>query len=153
MELSDSHKILQEKRDFKIIDVLITAWSRVQVLPGPSQKEPRLRLGFFLLFRASGLEEARPPAGGNRQPSGLSVSARVPTARNVYQESCRFRSTFCCTLFITQEFCRAGTERWCSTGRASQLRARCSDELQIGTPSGFSDPHESHLSEAPWPWR
>ena len=27
MELSDSHKISQEKRDFKIIDVLITAWS------------------------------------------------------------------------------------------------------------------------------
>ena len=76
-----------------------------------------------------------------------------PTARNVYQESCRFRSTFCCTLFITQEFCRAGPERWCSTGRASQLRARCSDELQIGTSSGFSDPNESHLSEAPWPWR
>ncbi len=35
MELSDSHKIPQEKRDFKISDVLITAWSRVQVLPGP----------------------------------------------------------------------------------------------------------------------
>ena len=35
MELSDSHKISQEKRDFKIIDVLITAWSRVQVLAGP----------------------------------------------------------------------------------------------------------------------
>ena len=35
MELSDSHKISQEKRDFKISDVLITAWSRVQVLAGP----------------------------------------------------------------------------------------------------------------------
>ena len=35
MELSDSHKISQEKRDFKISDVLITGLSRVQVLPGP----------------------------------------------------------------------------------------------------------------------
>ena len=35
MELSDSYKISQEKRNFKIIDVLITAWSRVQVLPDP----------------------------------------------------------------------------------------------------------------------
>ena len=34
MELSNSHKISQEKRDFKISDVLITAWSRVQVLTG-----------------------------------------------------------------------------------------------------------------------
>lgn len=38
MELSDSHKISQEKRDFKISDVLITAWSRVQVLAGPPKK-------------------------------------------------------------------------------------------------------------------
>ncbi|MFR1571428.1 MAG: hypothetical protein ACLSTW_00530 [Faecalibacterium sp.] len=38
MELSDSHKISQEKRDFKISDVLITAWSRVQVLAGPCKK-------------------------------------------------------------------------------------------------------------------
>ena len=38
MELSNSHKISQEKRDFKISDVLITAWSRVQVLPGPYEK-------------------------------------------------------------------------------------------------------------------
>lgn len=41
MKLSDSHKISQEKRDFKISDVLITAWSRVQVLAGPYKKEAR----------------------------------------------------------------------------------------------------------------
>ena len=35
MKLSDSYKISQEKWDFKMSDVLITAWSRVQVLPGP----------------------------------------------------------------------------------------------------------------------
>ena len=38
MKLSDSHKISQEKWDFKISDVLITAWSRVQVLAGPPKK-------------------------------------------------------------------------------------------------------------------
>ena len=48
MELSDSHKISQEKRDFKIIDVLITAWSRVQVLPGPPQSTKVS--AFVLLF-------------------------------------------------------------------------------------------------------
>ena len=41
MELSNSHKISQEKRNFKISDVLITAWSRVQVLAGPYKKEAR----------------------------------------------------------------------------------------------------------------
>ena len=55
MELSNSHKISQEKRDFKISDVLITGLSRVQVLPGPPLKDyPNLRpigQGFgFLLF-------------------------------------------------------------------------------------------------------
>ena len=50
MELSDSHKISQEKRDFKISDVLITAWSRVQVLPGPYRKKTPFRVS-FLYFR------------------------------------------------------------------------------------------------------
>jgi len=49
MELSDSHKISQEKRDFKISDVLITAWSRVQVLPGPYEKSTKVS-AFVLLF-------------------------------------------------------------------------------------------------------
>ena len=49
MKLSDSHKIPQEKWDFKIIDVLITAWSRVQVLAGPPKKHEILRLVLFLL--------------------------------------------------------------------------------------------------------
>ena len=49
MELSDSHKISQEKRDFKISDVLITAWSRVQVLAVPPKKHEILRLVLFLL--------------------------------------------------------------------------------------------------------
>jgi len=49
MKLSDSHKIPQEKWDFKIIDVLITAWSRVQVLAGPPKKHEGfgLRASFF----------------------------------------------------------------------------------------------------------
>jgi hypothetical protein len=56
MELSDSHKISQEKRDFKISDVLITGLSRVQVLPGPpNKKNPNLfpigeGFGFFVFF-------------------------------------------------------------------------------------------------------
>ena len=49
MKLSDSHKIPQEKRDFKMSDVLITAWSRVQVLAGPPKKHEILRLVLFLL--------------------------------------------------------------------------------------------------------
>ena len=51
MELSNSHKISQEKRDFKISDVLITAWSRVQVLPGPPKKHEGsgLRASFLLI--------------------------------------------------------------------------------------------------------
>ena len=39
MKLSDGYKISQEKRDFKISDILITAWSRVQVLAGPYKKD------------------------------------------------------------------------------------------------------------------
>ncbi len=53
MELSDSHKISQEKRDFKMSDVLITAWSRVQVLPGPPQNSLDVRLGSFCLHLLS----------------------------------------------------------------------------------------------------
>lgn len=48
MELSDSHKISQEKRDFKISDVLITAWSRVQVLAGPYKKDTCVGVFFAL---------------------------------------------------------------------------------------------------------
>ena len=52
MKLSDSHKISQEKQDFKISDVLITAWSRVQVLPGPPKKHEGFGLrASFLLIR------------------------------------------------------------------------------------------------------
>ena len=47
IELSDSHKISQEKRNFKISDVLITAWSRVQVLAGPCKKARRFRPSCF----------------------------------------------------------------------------------------------------------
>ena len=53
MELSNNHKISQEKRDFKISDVLITAWSRVQVLPGPPQNSLDVRLGSFCLHLLS----------------------------------------------------------------------------------------------------
>ena len=50
MKLSDSHKISQEKWDFKISDVLITAWSRVQVLPGPYEKARDFALVLFFFL-------------------------------------------------------------------------------------------------------
>jgi len=59
IELSDSHKISQEKRNFKISDVLITAWSRVQVLAGHHTVRTRTRffmkkgLGTFLSIGSS----------------------------------------------------------------------------------------------------
>ena len=48
--------VAQEKRDFKIFVILITAWSRVQVLDGPpNKKNPNLfpigeGFGFFVFF-------------------------------------------------------------------------------------------------------
>ena len=51
MKLSDSYKIPQEKRDFKISDVLITAWSRVQVLAGPPKKHEGFGLRAFFVCR------------------------------------------------------------------------------------------------------
>ena len=39
-----------EKRDFKISDVLITAWSRVQVLPGPPSPYEKRHLAMRCLF-------------------------------------------------------------------------------------------------------
>ena len=49
MELSDSHKIPQEKWDFKISDVLITAPVGVRIPHGPPKKHEILRLVLFLL--------------------------------------------------------------------------------------------------------
>ena len=49
MKLSDSHKISQEKRDFKISDVLITAPVGVRIPHGPPKKHEILRLVLFLL--------------------------------------------------------------------------------------------------------
>jgi hypothetical protein len=40
--------VAQEKRDFKIFVILITAWSRVQVLDGPPKKSFCRKVEAFL---------------------------------------------------------------------------------------------------------
>ena len=62
MKLSDSHKIPQEKWDFKIIDVLITGLSRVRVLPGPPRVPRPKRSGDFFRGGGTGLEQHVPSA-------------------------------------------------------------------------------------------
>ncbi len=69
MELSNSHKISQEKRDFKISDVLITAWSRVQVLAGPSQK--RAPIGVLFFVASQDLNKAATRSDASKAPVGL----------------------------------------------------------------------------------
>ena len=68
---------------------LITAWSRVQVLPGPYKKRHPFGCLFCILGQA-GLEQGGSDNAVGRvsnQPSRLLLSPRVPTTRNVYQES------------------------------------------------------------------
>ena len=82
MKLSDSHKIPQEKWDFKISDVLITAWSRVQVLPGPYEK----RHPFGCLFCISGAFTPHPlraagSTGGSRRPAFPAAGRGCPLPR------------------------------------------------------------------------
>ena len=67
---------------------LITAWSRVQVLPGPYKKRHPFGCLFCILGQA-GLEQGGSDNAVGRvsnQPSRLLLSPRVPTTRNVYQE-------------------------------------------------------------------
>ena len=69
---------------------LITAWSRVQVLPGPYEKKTPIRVSFFRISGRAGLEQGGSDNAVGRvsnQPSRLLLSPRVPTTRNVYQES------------------------------------------------------------------
>ena len=46
--------VAQEKRDFKIFVILITDWSRVQLLPGPPKKG-RANVKFARPFHLSGV--------------------------------------------------------------------------------------------------
>ena len=69
MELSNSHKISQEKRDFKISDVLITAWSRVQVLTGNKKEHPDGCS--FLLWASQDLNKAATRSDASKAPVGL----------------------------------------------------------------------------------
>ena len=66
---------------------LITAWSRVQVLPGPYKKRHPFGCLFCILGQA-GLEQGGSDNAVGRvsnQPSRLLLSPRVPTIRNVYR--------------------------------------------------------------------
>ncbi len=84
MELSNSHKISQEKRDFKISDVLITAWSRVQVLAGPPQK--RAPIGVLFFVASQDLNKAATRSDASKAPVGLYLacgSQRIGMSKGV----------------------------------------------------------------------
>ena len=78
MKLSDSHKISQEKRDFKISDVLITAGVGVRAPHGPpysSYSNPILyENGFGYVFCLSEVcvcDSNKHPSGVFEQQNGL----------------------------------------------------------------------------------
>ena len=84
MELSNSHKISQEKRDFKISDVLITAWTRVQVLACPLQKSDTNRVLFFVA--SQDLNKAATRSDASKAPVGLYLacgSQRIGMSKGV----------------------------------------------------------------------
>ena len=69
---------------------------------------------------------------GNKHPSGVFVSARFPTARNVYQERCR-------QTIRSGDFFRGG---WYRTRTAAEATAACGGnrEPRLGQRSDFSKP-------------
>ena len=69
---------------------------------------------------------------GNKHPSGVFVSARFPTARNVYQERCR-------QTIRSGDFFRGGRYR---TRTAAEATAACGGnrEPRLGQRSDFSKP-------------
>ena len=52
--------VAQEKRDFKIFVILITAWSRVQVLDGPTKKSFCRKVEAFFIKKAMQDLKGRP---------------------------------------------------------------------------------------------
>ena len=85
-ELRDSHKILQEKRDFKMSGILITAWSRVQVLPGPPSPYEKRHLAMRCLFSSS----EHPSRSHGNAAQGRCRSTKSPMSAKT---SARFVST------------------------------------------------------------
>ena len=69
---------------------------------------------------------------GNQSPSGALISARFPTARNVYQERCR-------QTIRSGDFFRGG---WYRTRTAAEATAACGGnrEPRLGQRSDFSKP-------------
>ena len=102
--------------------------------PVPSTKTTRLiRVGSFCFggrYRTRTARHRR--RRGNKHPSGVFVSARFPTARNVYQERCR-------QTIRSGDFFRGGRYR---TRTAAEATAACGGnrEPRLGQRSDFSKP-------------
>ena len=102
--------------------------------PVPSTKTTRLiRVGSFCFggrYRTRTARHRR--RRGNKHPSGVFVSARFPTARNVYQERCR-------QTIRSGGFFRGG---WYRTRTAAEATAACGGnrEPRLGQRSDFSKP-------------
>ena len=75
-----------EKRDFKISDVLITAWSRVQILPGPPSPHEKRHLAMRCLFSSS----EHPSRSHGNAAQGRCRSTKLPMSAKT---SARFVST------------------------------------------------------------
>ena len=102
--------------------------------PVPSTKTTRLiRVGSFCFGGRYRTRTARAERSeGNQSPSGALISARFPTARNVYQERCR-------QTIWSGDFFRGGRYR---TRTAAEATAACGGnrEPRLGPRSDFSKP-------------
>ena len=102
--------------------------------PVPSTKTTRLiRVGSFCFggrYRTRTARHRR--RRGSKHPSGVFVSARFPTPRNVYQERCR-------QTIRSGDFFRGG---WYRTRTAAEATAACGGnrEPRLGQRSDFSKP-------------
>ena len=109
--------------------------SQVRVLYRPPQKSSDFRLRIFCLVAVQDSNRAAlttPVGRVSNQPSGLLLSPRFPTPRNVYQERCRQ------TIRSGDFFC-GGRYR---TRTAAEATAACGGnrEPRLGQRSDFSKP-------------
>ena len=109
--------------------------SQVRVLYRPPQKSSDFRLRIFCLVAVQDSNRAAlttPVSRVSNQPSGLLLSPRFPTPRNVYQERCRQ------TIRSGDFFC-GGRYR---TRTAAEATAACGGnrEPRLGQRSDFSKP-------------
>ena len=109
--------------------------SQVRVLYRPPQKSSDFRLRIFCLVAVQDSNRAAlttPVGRVSNQPSGLLLSPRFPTRRNVYQERCRQTKR-------SGDFFRGGRYR---TRTAAEATAACGGnrEPRLGQRSDFSKP-------------